>query len=156
MTESLSAILGKLPSGLFVLTARHGAAETGMLSSWVMQAGFEPPMLTVALRHGRYLNDWLAAGAQFVLNVLPEKNKTLLRHFARGFEEGEPAFEGLAIERTARGTPVLLGTVGHLECEVAGHCDSPDHRVYLAAVVGGTLRDQRRPMVHIRHSGMRY
>ena len=34
--------LGRLPSGLYVLTAGRGAAATGMLASWVQQVGFEP------------------------------------------------------------------------------------------------------------------
>ena len=33
--KSLAAALGRIASGLFILTARQGKAETGMLASWV-------------------------------------------------------------------------------------------------------------------------
>ncbi len=36
-SDSLAAALGRIPSGLFVLTAGSGATETGMLASWVQQ-----------------------------------------------------------------------------------------------------------------------
>ncbi len=157
MTVSpLASILGRLPSGIFVLSLRHGEQETGMLASWVMQAGFDPPMLTVAVRKDRFVAAWLAAGSPFVLNVVAEGQKSLLSHFARGFEPDQPAFDGLPIERTARGTPILLGTVGHLECEPAGHVDSGDHRVFVAKIVAGRLDNDAPSMVHIRHNGMKY
>jgi flavin reductase (DIM6/NTAB) family NADH-FMN oxidoreductase RutF len=82
---SIAAVLGRVASGVFILTSRRGEQETGMLSSWVMQAGFDPPMLTVAVRHGRYIGDWLATGEPFVLNLVPGESKQLLKHFANGF-----------------------------------------------------------------------
>ena len=36
-TKELAAPLGRIASGVFILTARHGTEETGMLSSWVQQ-----------------------------------------------------------------------------------------------------------------------
>ena len=49
----LFAALGRVPSGLFILTARHGHRETGMLASWVQQCSFDPPQLSLCLRRGR-------------------------------------------------------------------------------------------------------
>lgn len=152
----IAAVLGRLPSGLFVLTARCEDEETGMLASWVMQAGFEPPAITVALHKDRVLARWLATGTPFTVNLLAQEQRPLLAHFARGFEEGEPAFDGLEVERVSNGTPVLADTVGYLECEPTGHLDSADHRIFLARVVGGHLNEGRRPLVHVRKNGMKY
>lgn len=154
--SSFVPVLGRLPSGLFVLTVRYQGLETGMLSSWVMQAGFEPPMITVAVRQGRYVADWLTAGAPFVLNVLSEHQKSMLSHFGRGFEPGENAFDGVEILRSAAGDPVLADALGHLECQPKGHLDSGDHRIFLAEVTAGHLRTDAGPIVHIRKSGMHY
>ena len=57
--HTLSAALGRIPSGLFILTVRHGSKETGMLASWVQQCSFDPPRLTMAIRKGRDVLDWL-------------------------------------------------------------------------------------------------
>ena len=127
-----------------------------MLASFVMQAGFEPPMVSVAVKKGRYVADWIDAGAAFVLNVVSEQQKSLLGHFGRGFDPGEPAFEGLDIGRTASGLPFLSQSVGYLECQARGHVDSGDHRIYLAAVVGGASHGDDRPMLHVRKSGSHY
>lgn len=155
--NGLLAVLGRVPSGIFILTVGSGQRSTGMLTSWVMQAGFEPPMISVGVKLGRYVCDWLTAGQPFVLNLVGDGQTGLLKHFGKGFEPEEPAFEGLEIGHCARGVPVLRAAMGHLECEPAGHLDSGDHRVLLAKVVRGKLlQSEARPMVHIRNSGANY
>ena len=148
--------LGRVTSGIYILTAGQGDLATGMLASWVMQAGFEPPMVTVAVRQGRYVADWLTEGQPFNLNIVADAQKHLLKHFGKGFEPGEPAFEGFHISICDNGVPALVEAVGHLECEPQSHLDSGDHRIVLARVVRGLLVNDLPPMVHLRKSGANY
>jgi flavin reductase (DIM6/NTAB) family NADH-FMN oxidoreductase RutF len=155
--KPFDAVLGRVPSGIFILTIGTGSRATGMLASWVMQAGFEPPTVSVAVKQGRYVCDWITAGEPFVLNLVGESQKELLKHFGKGFPPGEPAFEGLRITHCARGVPILKDAIGLMECEPIGHMDSGDHRVFLAKVVRGKMNEKDgKPMVHIRTSGARY
>jgi flavin reductase (DIM6/NTAB) family NADH-FMN oxidoreductase RutF len=154
--KTLALALGRVPSGLFVLTARHGAHETGMLSSWVQQCSFDPPQVTAAIRKGRDVLDWLADGAPFVLNILGEGQKSLLGHFGKGFESGEPAFEGLEVRRSSETAPVLLAAHAYLDCRVAGRCDAGDHVLVIGRVVGGAVLHEGRPATHVRKSGLHY
>jgi flavin reductase (DIM6/NTAB) family NADH-FMN oxidoreductase RutF len=149
-------VLGRVPSGIFILTVGAGERATGMLTSWVMQAGFEPPMVSVAVKKGRYVEEWITRGDPFNLNLVPEKHFQLVKHFAKGFEPGTPAFEGIDIRHCARAVPILAECVGHLECEATTHCDSGDHRIFVAKVVRGGLQHDTPPMVHIRKSGRNY
>ena len=148
--------LGRIPSGIYILTIGKNEQATGMLASWVMQAGFMPPMVTVAVRHGRYVADWLADGAPFVLNLVGDGEKHWLKHFARGFEPGEPAFEGVATREAPSGTPLLAEAIGYLDCQPTTHFDSGDHRIFLANVTGGEQLRDASPMVHVRKSGAHY
>src|SRR5215510_16546233 len=95
--HSFDPVIGHIPSGIFILTVGTGARATGMLSSWVMQAGFEPPMVSVGVKLGRYVCDWITEGQPFVLNLVGESQSNLLKHFGKGFEPGANAFEGLSI-----------------------------------------------------------
>ena len=149
-------VLGRVTSGIYILTAGTGDRATGMLASWVMQAGFEPPMVSVAVQQGRYINEWITAGEPFVLNIVDEKQLDLLKHFGSGFEPGVPAFEGLAVQHCPRGITILSDCLGHLECEPTSHSDSGDHRIFLARIVRGNLQHDNRPMVHLRKSGKHY
>jgi flavin reductase (DIM6/NTAB) family NADH-FMN oxidoreductase RutF len=152
-----AAALGRVPSGLFVLTARHeDGRETGMLASWVQQCSFDPPQVSFALRKGRELVTWLTEGAAVVLNVVPEGGKALVAHFGKGFEPGEPAFDGLAVDRKLASAPVLTAALAYLDCRVSGSADASDHVLFLAEVVGGAVLHEGRPTVHLRKSGLHY
>lgn len=153
----MALALGRLPSGLFILTARRDGRATGMLASWVQQAGFRPPMLTVAVRLDRDLIAWIDATGRFALSQVRAGQKALLRHFARGFPPEADAFEGLSLREDARGGPVLADALAYLDAEVAGSLDGGDHRIYLARINAGALLEPAgEPMVHVRHSGLHY
>ena len=148
--------LGRIPSGLFVLTVRHGERETGMLASWVQQCSFDPPQLSAAIRKGRYVLDWLADGAALAVNVLPEGEKKLVAHFGKGFELEEPAFEGVEVRREGETAPVLAASHAYLQCRVAARHDAGDHVLVIARVVGGAVQTDARPATHVRRSGKHY
>ena len=156
--KAFDPVLGRVPSGIFILTVGVGERATGMLSSWVMQAGFEPPMVSVGVKLGRYVCDWLSDGQPFVLNLVGESQSHFLKHFGKGFEPG------VACVRRTRGHSTVpaacrssADAVGHLECEPARHVDSGDHRIFLANVVRGKLHDaDAKPMIHVRKSGANY
>src|SRR5437879_11365951 len=101
--RSWAAALGRIPSGMFIITARHGDGETGMLASWVQQCSFDPPQVSVAVQRDRFIHDLLPDGAAFVLNIVPAHATEFLKHFGKGFEAGEPAFQGWVTEHAAGG-----------------------------------------------------
>jgi flavin reductase (DIM6/NTAB) family NADH-FMN oxidoreductase RutF len=158
--DDIGAVLGRTPSGLFVLTARNAAGdETGMLASWVQQASFEPPAVTVAVNRKRFLNDWLAESPQVVLNLVGETQKQFLGHFGRGFEPGVPAFEGLNTTQAANGITALADALGWLEGTVTAQAEAGDHVVYvveITAAAQGAKLEAEKPWVHIRKNGFGY
>jgi flavin reductase (DIM6/NTAB) family NADH-FMN oxidoreductase RutF len=154
--KRLSAALGRLPSGLFVLTARRGQAETGMLTSWVQQCAFDPPAISVAIKNGRAILGWLTEESPFTLNILDDTQTDMVAHFGRGFSLEEPAFDGLEIEHPGRGAPVLAEALAYLECTVTRRFSVGDHELFVARVTGGNLLGEGQPMVHVRKSGMHY
>lgn len=153
----LAHSLGRIPSGLYILTVRHGGRSTGMLTSWVQQAGFAPPAVTVAIAGRRFVADWVRAERRFTLNQLPHGSKSLIRHFGRGFEPDAPAFEGLTLLDRESAGPVLAGAMAYLDAEVTGEVEAGDHRIVLAKVTAGAVLDpEAEPLVHVRHNGFHY
>ncbi|MDR3639439.1 MAG: flavin reductase family protein [Isosphaeraceae bacterium] len=154
----LAQALGRIPSGLYILTVRSGEKATGLLASWVQQAGFEPPMITIAVQRDRFVGDWIAESGRFTLNQIAIGGKGLIRHFSRGFSPDEPAFEGLEVlPDRAQGGPVLEAAMAYLDAELAGEIVSGDHRIILARVVGGdVLSAEAEPLKHVRSNGFHY
>ncbi len=153
----LSQALGRIPSGLYILTAYAGDRSTGLLASWVQQAGFDPPMLTMAIQRERFIADWIRASRKFTLNQLATGSKALIRHFSRGFEPDGPAFVGIPLLHDAQGGPVLAAALAFLDTEVVAELASGDHQIFLARIVAGNvLHPHAEPFVHIRSNGFHY
>ena len=77
--EGLKAALGRIPSGLYVVGAVHEGRHLGMLCSFVEQAGFEPPMISIALGTDRPMRQALEKARSFRSIFSERKTKTSLR-----------------------------------------------------------------------------
>jgi len=159
----LDKALGRLSGGLYVVTARQGEGETtrsgAMVASWVSQASFEPPGLTVAVAKDRAIEALLQVEDRFVLNILREdSHQPLLRHFLKRFPPGADRFAGVAtLDGVAAGGPVLGDALAYLGCRVAQRLESPDHWIVYALVEEGNVADSSADTaVHHRKVGNHY
>ncbi|MBM4067466.1 MAG: flavin reductase [Planctomycetes bacterium] len=155
-SKQLYAALGRVPSGLFVLTIARSDVETGMLASWVQQCSFEPPLLSVAIQRGRDISALLTAGAVFTLNILDDSQTDMIAHFGKGPAKGEPIFNGLEVLRGEGSGPVLNEALGFVNCVVTGKFPAGDHDLVIAQVIAGRLLNDGQPMVHVRKSASHY
>ncbi len=153
--KNLAAALGRVPSGIFVVTV-GGSGETGMLASWVQQCSFKPPMVSFAAQRGRAITERLTAGMVFTINILESAQTDMIAHFGKGFAPGEPAFTDLDIERAPPHGPILREALAYLHATVLECVPAGDHDLYLAEVTAGGLLDEGQPMVHIRKNGLHY
>lgn len=158
--DVLGAVLGRVPSGVFVLTATDGAGQrTGMLASWVQQAAFAPPVVSVAVNRSRHFLPWLERNPRVALNLVGAGQTKFLRHFGAGFGPDEPAFEGIAVHEGTGGTVLLDEALGTLEGRVVQQVPVGDHVVCFVEIEraeAGAGLETGSPMVHIRKNGFRY
>jgi flavin reductase (DIM6/NTAB) family NADH-FMN oxidoreductase RutF len=154
--KSWPAALGRVPSGLFVLTARRGNEEAGMLASFVQQCSFDPPLVSAAIRRGRTFETWLRSGDSLVINILDDGQTDMVAFFGRGVDPGPSPFANLELERTADGTAILAEVLAFLECKVESSVTTGDHELLILRVVEGRLLGEGKPMVHIRKNGLHY
>jgi flavorubredoxin/flavin reductase (DIM6/NTAB) family NADH-FMN oxidoreductase RutF len=159
----LDKALGRLSGGLYIVTARQndaaGSRSGAMVASWVSQASFEPPGLTVAVAKDRAIEALMQVDDRFVLNILRDDNhQPLLRHFLRRFPPGADRFAGVNIlEGVAAGGPVLGDALAYLGCRVAQRMEGPDHWIIYAVVEEGNVADTTAATaVHHRKVGNHY
>jgi len=150
--SELALALGRIPSGLFVVSWHDEGSDRCMLASWVMQAGFVPPQVSVAVAESRDLLAAIDRGLPFVVNVLAESQRGLLARFGK---PGPDPFAGLDVHRTASGAAVLPDAAAWMECRPTTRAAHGDHVVVLADVVAGGGGGGE-PAVHVRRNGLRY
>ena len=151
--KQVGKALGKVASGLYVVTVKCEDKEDAVLASWVNQCSFEPPAVTIALATLRSARLLVEASEAFIVNVLPKEDMALLKHFSRPPEE---IFKGVKTRKGFNGIKILSDAVSYLECEVAHSMQAGDHVLYVGEIVGGKILKGADPYIHVRDNGFNY
>lgn len=155
-TDRTGQAVGRVTGSLCVLTAKQGNTHLGVLTSWVSQASFSPPGLTVTVAKSGLAESVAQPGEHFVLNILKE-GRNLRRYFLKPQIPGEDRFAEVAIEESAHGCPILVEALAYLECTVQNRMECGDHWVLYAVVNNGKVLDASGvTAVNHRKSGVQY
>ncbi len=96
INTELEKALGRITTGLYIITAKKGEIQSAMLASWVTQASLEPLGVAIAVSKDRAIESLMHVGDRFVLNVLEEdKYQGLMKHFLKRFAPGANRFDGV-------------------------------------------------------------
>ena len=155
---SVEQAVGRIVGSLCVLTAKEGDRSSAMLASWVAQASFSPPGLTIAVAKERAVETLTHSGNKFVLNILKEGNHLgLMKHFLKPFGPGQDRFADVAAQEAENGSPILTDALAYLECSVQNRMESGDHWLVYATVESGKVLNQDGvTAVHHRKSATHY
>lgn len=154
--EGIGAALGRVPSGLFIVTTEDERGRPlGFLASFVQQVAMDPPTVAVAISSGRDHLEAVRAAGRFGVSVLGDEDKGLMKPFFKGPDDGSP-FDDVAAKRTERGSHVLEGALAWLDCRLAGEHNAGDHVVVFGVVEEGVRQREGDPLIHTRKNGLRY
>ncbi|KAK9816862.1 hypothetical protein WJX72_006273 [[Myrmecia] bisecta] len=157
--SSMEQAVGRVVGSLCVLTSKDEDAESAMLASWVSQASFDPPGVSIAVKKDRAVESLMTRNSKFVLNILAEgKEKPILKQLLKPFKPGEERFGELATSVSeGTGCRILPGIASYVECSVTDRMEAGDHWVVYATVEGGqVVDDQALSAVHHRKAGLSY
>ncbi|GAB4530177.1 MAG: diflavin flavoprotein [Pleurocapsa sp.] len=158
LDTDLDKAIGRLSGGLYIITATKGDLNSAMLASWVSQASFEPPGLTIAVAKDRAIESLMQVGDSFILNVLEEgKYQGLMKHFLKRFKPGADRFAGVKTQTAANGSPILTEALAYLECKVESRMECSDHWIVYSQITSGRVSNPNGlTAVHHRKVGNHY
>ncbi|NJM97937.1 MAG: MBL fold metallo-hydrolase [Phormidesmis sp. RL_2_1] len=158
LDADLQKALGRISSGLYIITASKGDVQSAMLASWITQASFEPLGFTVAVAKDRAIESFMQVGDTFVLNILEEGNHLpLMKHFLKRFPPGADRFAGVRTRPAVNRSPILADSLAYLECEVTSRMELSDHwLVYCTVDEGKVAKEEAQTAVHHRKVGNYY
>jgi len=158
LNTDLEKALGRLSSGLQIITAQKNEISSSMFASWVTQVSQSPLGVAIAVAKDRAIESFLQVGDHFVLNVLEEGNyQGLMKHFLKRFPPGSDRFAGIKIYPASNGSPILADALAYMECEVTSRMDCNDHWVVYSTVQNGRVaKVNGLTAVHHRLMGTHY
>lgn len=158
INTDLEKALGRISSGLYIITAKKGEIQSAMFASWVTQASLNPLGVAIAVSKERAIESLMHIGDRFVLNVLEEDNyQGLMKHFLKRFAPGADRFVGIKTYPANNGSPILALALAYAECEITSRMDCGDHWVIYSTVqVGRVANVNGLTAVHHRKVGNHY
>ncbi len=158
INTELEKALGRISSGLYIITAKKGEIQSAMFASWVTQASVNPLGVAIAVSKERAIESLMHVGDRFVLNVLEDGNhQGLMKHFLKRFPPGADRFAGIKTYPATNESPILAEALAYMECEITSRMDCGDHWVIYSTVQNGRVaKINALTAVHHRKFGNHY
>jgi flavin reductase (DIM6/NTAB) family NADH-FMN oxidoreductase RutF len=131
--EDLRALLGRVPTGVAVLTVDAGGQRLGLTVGSLVGLSLEPPLVGFALSKEAAMHELFREAGGGALSLLAAGQDWVAQHFARGVPP-IAMWHGIATEPGASGAPLLVGALGWLECTLRDELAAGTHTFFTCEV----------------------
>jgi flavin reductase (DIM6/NTAB) family NADH-FMN oxidoreductase RutF len=125
-------VMRRHPSGVTVVTTVRGGEPRGITLSAFTSVSAEPPTVLICVNRDARSYLYISDSKIFCVNLLSSGQRELAQRFASGIKDRQ--FEGIGYRTDVTGAPVIEGSIGHFDCEVAEEHHAGSHSVFLGTV----------------------
>jgi len=131
----VDAALQLLPAPVTIVGVRGGDELGGLTAAWVTRVSVAPPLMMVAIGHGRRTWDLLAQASEFTISVLRESQVEVARLFGLHSRREVDKWARCEHELLGTGTPALADCTARYLCRVVSRLTTGDHDCLVGKVV---------------------
>ncbi len=125
-------VLGCFASGITVVTTMSGEEPVGMTCQSFSSVSLDPPLITFIPARTSRAWPLIQRAGRFCINILAADQEHVSAQMAT---KGVDKFAGLEwFPAAATGSPVIAGTLAHLDCTIAAVYEGGDHFVVVGRV----------------------
>lgn len=145
-SDEYRAVMGNLASGVPVVTTVWEGEFYGTTATAFSSVSLEPPLVQVTLHIKSNTRAVIEQSGIFAVNILAEDQKEIARDFAT---KGIDRFEKCPVKVGASGLPLIVGSIGTLECRMTQRFPGGDHVVVLGEVMHA-YSEERPPLIYFK------
>jgi flavin reductase (DIM6/NTAB) family NADH-FMN oxidoreductase RutF len=135
------------PTGVAVVTTRASdGTPHGLTVNAFCSLSLDPPLVLVAIDRVCSILETFEKSGFFAINFLSAEQRHLSVRFS---ELPEGRFSGVAWNSGVKGTPLIDGAIGSIECRTRNIIDAGDHRALIGEVIGASVGEGN-PLVFFR------
>ena len=132
-TEDFRAAMRRFVTGVSIVTTSLDDRIHGFTVNAFASVSAEPPTVLICVNRVATAHPLIAASQRFCVNILALEQRALAERFAGG--EPRSRFDGVAYRIGPSGSPVLDGTVAHVDCRVTEELTASTHTIFLGEVL---------------------
>jgi flavin reductase (DIM6/NTAB) family NADH-FMN oxidoreductase RutF len=140
-------LIGHFATGVTVITTANGGLLHGMTANAITSVSLDPLLLLVCVDREAHAYEQLLQSKRFGVNILAEEQEDVSRLFATKGDPEQGRLRGAEFHLAGGGTPVLEGSLAHIECDVADQFKAGDHTIFIGAVLDGQLLREAPPLL---------
>ena len=152
--KSRKQALRMISYGVYVLTSKMQDDYCAATVTWVSQASFDPPLISVCIKGDSASYTIVKSRGEFLLHLLGEDQKDLAASFFKqtSLENG---FINDNKYQLQDNLPLLNGVPAYLQCRVLEILENGDHPLFLAEVKNAVVQKTFKPL-ELRTTGWNY
>ena len=140
--------------GVYILSSVNEGEYCVSTITWVSQASFEPPMISVCIKRNSSSYEIVKKRGEFILHLLGDNQKELASTFFKPtiFENEKLNGQEFSL---ANNLPLLKDIPAYIQCKVVEILENGDHPLFLAEVVDAKINNDSNPL-ELRKTGWTY
>ena len=140
--------------GVYILSSLSEGEYCVSTVTWVSQASFEPPMISVCIKRNSASYEIVKKRGEFILHLLGDTQKELASTFFKPtiFENEKLNGQEFSLESNL---PLLKDIPAYIQCKVVEILENGDHPLFLAEVVDAKINNDSNPL-ELRKTGWTY
>ena len=127
-------VMARLPSGVVVVSARHGSGYRGLTASSMVAISVEPPMVLVGLEREATTRLAVVEGKAFNVSVLTRMQEFIAERFAGRAPAVDTVWREVPHRLGTNGIPLIDGCAAWLECSLVEVHPAGDHDICVGKV----------------------
>ncbi len=148
--------LGNFATGVVVVTSKlPDSRAVGVTISAFSSLSLSPPQIDFCLKKQSTIMSAFVPGSFFAVNMLAENQQDLSNRFS---QKNIDPWEGLPMETSRNGVPLLQGCLAYLECQTHDLFEGGDHIIITGDVKNVLMGDEGLlPLLYFRgaYAGIR-
>lgn len=146
--EDFKAVMGKWPSGVTVVTSVDDDGPTGMTASSFSSVSLAPPLISICVARHLPTHARLEKAGVFAVNILSKDQVDDGLRFAGMLPDVTDRFAGIQTHTAATGSPLLVGTLGWVDCKIWAMHDGGDHTIFVGEVLAAGIDKTAAPLLY--------
>lgn len=132
-TDDFRDAMRRFPTGVAIVTTAHDGRIHGFTANAFAGVSLEPPTVLICVNRSATAHALIASSQRFCVNLLALEQRPLAERFAGG--EPRSRFDGVGYRLGPSGSPILDGTLAHVDCELAEELTASTHTIFLGTVL---------------------
>lgn len=129
----------RFATGVAIVTTAHEGRIHGFTVNAFASVSADPPTVLICVNRGATAHPLIASSQRFCVNILSLEQRELAKRFAGG--EPRSRFDGVPYHLGPSGSPILDGTIAHVDCELTEELTAATHTIFLGTVIDAGWRE---------------